>query len=119
MIYLHRNLSPDPPLTVEEFARILKKKGEDRVKVRAYAIHLVSQGKTIREVAKILGKSEKTIRSWIKAWNERGIEGLKEEKGGKKTYTKPRTLGKNWGYSLRKTPENKGRNQIHQEHFWD
>ena len=85
MARVPNSLKPNPPLTPKEFASILSRKGEDKVKLKAYAIYLVSQGETIKDVAKILGKSDKTIRSWIKAWNEKGDEGLKDEKRGEES----------------------------------
>ena len=73
-------LRPERPLTAKEFAKILKSKENDDLKLRAYAIYLLSQGLNVREVAEIVEKSEKTVRTWVKSWDEGGLEGLKVKK---------------------------------------
>ena len=74
-------IRPDPPLSAKEFADIVRSKALDsHVRLRAYAVFLVSQGLPIREVGEIIGVSPKSIRRWVKLWNEHGLDGLASKK---------------------------------------
>ena len=81
VFYVPRAVRPDPPLTAKELAEIIKSKTlSDSVKVRAYAVFLASQGLSIKDVADIVGFSDKSVRQWIKLWNSKGLDGLKPKK---------------------------------------
>ena len=73
---------PNQPLSAKEFTDIVRSKSIDaHVRLRAYAVFLASQGLSAREVADIVGSSVKSVRHWIKLWNEQGLKGLESKKG--------------------------------------
>ena len=49
---------------------------------RLIAIRIISEGHTIAEAARIIGKSYQTVHRWAKICEEKGIEGLKPNFGG-------------------------------------
>ena len=53
-----------------------RKEKDSTIKERLLAILLLYDGKSIYEVAKIIRRSERTIKEWLKRWNERGYEGI-------------------------------------------
>lgn len=56
-----------------------------RVKERLLAILHLYDGKKVLDAAKSVKRCEKSVRNWLKRWNERGCEGLKPGfKGGPK-----------------------------------
>jgi len=77
----------------EEIERLYKKEKDPRVKEKLHAILLLLDGKTAIEVAGILRRNKRTIRRWVKAWNDKGYEGLKPWNGQEK---KPRIGEEEW-----------------------
>jgi transposase len=67
-------------LTEEEVKTIKKwsqsRSEEARLVERARIISLASQGCLVPQIAEATGINEKTVRKWLKRWNEQGIEGL-------------------------------------------
>ena len=57
----------------------LKKPPNDRARRRAQAIWFSSQGQPVREVAKLLSVSERSVRSWLAAWRKEGLDGLRDK----------------------------------------
>jgi len=53
---------------------------ESRYDHRLHGVLLVCQGLSCPQVSEILGDSPRTIEYWVKDFNERGFEGLHEEK---------------------------------------
>jgi putative transposase len=53
-----------------------------RVKERALAILRLYNGTTEEETARSVARCEKSVRNWLKRWNERGYEGLAPEFDG-------------------------------------
>ena len=53
---------------------------DSRYDHRLHGMLLVCQGFSCPEVSKILGDSPRTIEYWVKDLNEKGFEGLREEK---------------------------------------
>jgi len=75
-------------MTIKDFALEYRKSKSKRDAERWLALKLVAQGKHIPEVANILDHQEETIRDWVKAFNDKGREGLLyvEPEGQKKDY---------------------------------
>ena len=71
-------------LTKIDFLGLFKKCKDLRLKERYHALYL---GFTYdwKEVADILGRDYETVLSWVKAYNEKGIEGLKSDKPSGRT----------------------------------
>ena len=67
-------------LTEEEYVRILREE-EKEVAIKAYAILLLSRGYSEKEVARILGVTDRTVRNWLDSWNSDGVDGLRRKKG--------------------------------------
>lgn len=72
MAWLRIKLSDEKVRELEEICR----KTEDSRNFRSYMVLLNSQGLRIPEIAKKLGKHEHTVRSWIKRYKYKGINGL-------------------------------------------
>jgi len=66
-------------LTKEELEEKYRKEKDSTIKERLLAILLLYDGKNIYEVAEIIRRSERTIKEWLKRWNERGYEGILPE----------------------------------------
>ena len=49
---------------------------------RLIAIRIISEGHTIAETARIMGKSYQTVHRWAKTCESEGLEGLKPSFGG-------------------------------------
>ena len=49
--------------------------------IKAYAILLLSRGYSEKEVARILGVTDRTVRNWLNSWNSEGVDGLRRKKG--------------------------------------
>lgn len=81
------------PTEKKKIENLLRKKCNSRVSERARIIELASKGKRLSEIEKILQRNIKTIRRWIKRFNEEGIEGLedKERSGRAKIKEEVRT----------------------------
>jgi transposase len=57
----------------------LKKPPGERARRRAQAIWFSSQGQPVREIAKLLSVSERSVRSWLAAWRKEGLDGLRDK----------------------------------------
>lgn len=66
-------------LTEKEYVRILREE-EKEVAIKAYAILLLSRGYSEKEVARILGVTDRTVRNWLNSWNSEGVDGLRRKK---------------------------------------
>ncbi|MDP2788519.1 MAG: helix-turn-helix domain-containing protein, partial [bacterium] len=53
---------------------------DSRYEHRLHGVLLVCQGLSCPEVSKILGDSPRIIEYWVKDFNDKGFEGLREEK---------------------------------------
>src|SRR6266511_707868 len=72
-------------------AEIMKHEAIPRARVRAHGILLSSQGRKIKEIAKIYQVDRDTVATWIKQWEQHGVASL---------YDKPRS-----GRPRKLTPE--------------
>ena len=59
-----------------ELTELYRNEKDVRVKERLLAIIHLYERRNIYEIADILKRSEKTIKNWLKAWNDQGYEGL-------------------------------------------
>lgn len=56
-----------------------------RIKRRLLSVLLLYEGVTIKEVAELIKRCEKTVGNWLKGWNNEGCKGLKPNfTGGQK-----------------------------------
>jgi len=76
---LSRRLVIKRILTEKEYVRILREE-EKEVAIKAYAILLLSRGYSEKEVARILGVTDRTVRNWLNSWNSEGVDGLRRKK---------------------------------------
>jgi len=80
-------------LTREEVQTIKKwsqsRTEEARLVERAKIISLASQGREVPQIAEALGIHEKTVRKWLKRFDEQGVEGLTDapREGAPSRYT--------------------------------
>lgn len=85
--------------TIKLLKRIHKCSKSFQVRNRAHCILLRNQGWTMKKIASILSKSEKTVFNWLKTWDKNGLVGLYNQKGqGRKpTFNQEeKTEIKNW-----------------------
>ena len=69
----------------EELRKIIKTTGDGRYRLRVQTILLAMEGKTAKEIREQLMISHYSVFNWLKRYNERGLQGLKEiSKGGRK-----------------------------------
>jgi transposase len=59
-----------------EIERRMKKEKDRRMFERYQAVYLFTQGKTRKEIAVIIGRNEKTVSEYIRAYQKDGIDGL-------------------------------------------
>lgn len=84
------------PLTANQrhtLAEIMTHDVTPRARVRAQSILLSSQGRKIKEIAQVYQVDRDTVATWIKQWENAGVESL---------YDKPRS-----GRPPKLTPEEK------------
>jgi transposase len=59
-----------------EIERRMKKEKDRRMFERYQAVYLFTQGKTRKDIAVIIGRNEKTVSQYIRAYQNDGIDGL-------------------------------------------
>ncbi len=88
---------------------------ESRYDHRLHGVLLVCQGFSCPEVSKILGDSPRIIEYWVKDFNEKGFEGLCEEKRSGRPSVIDGTTLSNIDSDLRQNPASFGYTQ----NLWD
>lgn len=76
-----RFIVPLDPLTKQLLGRLYKQSKKHLVRQRAHGILLSAQGIPVLELAKLLGKTPRTIYSWLDRWEERRFAGLYDAPG--------------------------------------
>ena len=66
----------------EELSRRLKHATKTRVYLRLKTVELSHQGKTVQEIATLLGRHPNSIRSYLHRFNEGGLKGVMPQWGG-------------------------------------
>lgn len=66
----------------QELSRRLQRATKTRVYLRLKTVELSHQGKTVQEIATVLGRHPNSIRSYIHRFNEGGWEGVMPQWGG-------------------------------------
>lgn len=77
----------------EELEARCRSEKDARVKERALAILRIYDGDTEEDAARSMARCEKSVRNWLKRWNERGYQGLAPEFDGG---PKPRIDSSEW-----------------------
>lgn len=72
-------VSPLNDQQINKLREIIKDSEKPRIRQRAHAIFLSSDGFSIDEIAKICGVDRDTVSSWIDKWEQFGFEGLKDK----------------------------------------
>lgn len=70
--------------TLEELQQYMKKCTDILQKNRLKVIILINKGKTRKEISNTFQINIDTITDWVKKYNEKGVIGLKTNKGGRK-----------------------------------
>lgn len=60
----------------QEIERRMKKEKDRRMFERYQAVYLYTQSKTRKEIAAIIGRNEKTVSKYIRAYQDGGVDGL-------------------------------------------
>lgn len=99
-----RKLNLARQLTKEELEERYRAEKDSRLKERLQAILLLYEGRRTEDVAAIVRRARSTIENWIRAWNERGPDGIVPEFTGG---PKPRMASGEWDKIVREI-EDKG-----------
>lgn len=65
----------------DELKRLFRKEKNCRIATRIRAVYLGLMGKTAPEIATLLGYSRRTIQKWIRHYNQKGLQGLRDNAG--------------------------------------
>lgn len=63
-------------ISLDELRGRYRSEKNPRVKERLLAVLHLYEGKTVKEVSKVVKRSVRSIERWVKIWNERGYDGL-------------------------------------------
>jgi len=63
-------------LPLDELRVMYRKEKNSRVKERLLAVLHLYEGKMVKEVSKMVERSERTVERWLAEWNEKGYDGL-------------------------------------------
>ena len=63
-------------LSKEQLETLYKKEKDASIRERLHAILLLYKKKMVKDIAEILGRSERSLNRWIKLWNNNSVEGL-------------------------------------------
>jgi transposase len=88
---------------------------DSRYDHRLHGVLLVCQGFSCPEVSNILGDSPRIIEYWVKDFNEKGFEGLREEKRSGRPSVIDGTILSNIDSDLKQNPTSFG----YTENLWD
>ncbi len=67
--------------TTSELKQLFRKEKDRRVAIRIRAVYLGLMDKTVPEIATLVGYSRRTVQNWIHAYNQNGLEGLRDNPG--------------------------------------
>ena len=67
--------------TTQELKELFRKEKDPRLATRIRAVYLGLMDKTAPEIAELLGYSRRTIQRWIRAYNQKGLDGLGDKNG--------------------------------------
>jgi transposase len=91
---MSRSLTLVRHISRDELEARCRREKDARVKERALAMLQLYDGRREADVARSLGRSEKSVRNWLRRWNEgRGYDGLVPNFTGG---PKPRMAGSEW-----------------------
>jgi transposase len=65
----------------EELKKLARREKDVRLAVRIRAVCLALDGKDAAGIAGTLGYSRRAVQNWIRAYNRKGLEGLRDEDG--------------------------------------
>lgn len=91
-------------ITREELDRMYREEKNPRMKERLLAISLLSEGRSVAEVARTLRRSVRTVERWVSYWNANGLEALAPQSSGGR---RPKLSEEEWEEVLREI-EDKG-----------
>jgi len=105
----------DPEVMRIAIQQEIARSDESRYDHRLHGLLLITGGQSCQQVAELFGGDRRTVQRWVKRFETRGLEGMREgERPGR-----PATLdARQWvalGRDLRRDPEEFG----HAGHLWD
>jgi transposase len=72
-----------------DLQRLAKRERDGRVRIRLQGIILGRQGRSSREIGEVLGVSSRSVRDWVKRYQQGGVAALQEQPGrGRRTRLK-------------------------------
>ena len=80
--HLFITLSPAELTALEDFMKQMSIRHNFRARLRGNAVWMSSeQHKTVEQISRFLNKSTRTVYSWLKQYQEKGLDGLKDNDG--------------------------------------
>jgi transposase len=107
-------LEIDQDISGRDLELLYSKEKDPKVKERLLMLIHTKEGKTTREVAKVIKKSHVSVAHWINRFNEEGIEGLKDRKRS----GKPPKMNRNQFESLKEDLNKSPREFGYKRDFW-
>ena len=68
-------------VSIADLQRLAKQERDGRVRIRLLGIVLGRQGQTSRAIGQALGVTSRTVRDWVKRYNQGGAVALQEQPG--------------------------------------
>lgn len=66
---------------LDELRREARSQNDARMRIRLQAIVLARQDRTAEEIAESLGASRRPVQTWVRRYNQSGVEGLRRRPG--------------------------------------
>jgi len=66
---------------LDELRREVRSETDARMHIRLQAIVLAKQGRTAEEIAGVLGASRRPVQTWVRRYNQSGVDGLRRRPG--------------------------------------
>lgn len=100
-----RRLSLNSAKRVRELIHAsVKASGEQRFLHRLHCVLLIAEGRSCCEVARWFGENARTIQRWVHAFDEHGVEGLREHHAGGRPTKLSRDQVQRLAFDLKKPP---------------
>lgn len=75
--------------SVEELRTLARRERSAPQRTRLRIISLAMQGHTAPQIARALDASRRSVQEWVRRYNQRGLEGLVDRRGGNRRHLTP------------------------------
>jgi transposase len=74
--------------SLEALRQVAKRERDALLRIRIQIIILATQGRTAPQISQALSMSRRNLQRWVKLYNDQGLEGLKDRRGGNHRHLK-------------------------------